>query len=127
MKQNSNIDVALLLIRVAIGAVFLAHGADKFSDMSSTVDFFASIHLSAFWAYLLSTVEVVGALAMLVGVLTNWAGIILATEMLFLTFLVQWTQGFAGGYEFDLALFLSAVAISLSGSGKYALKFVWKE
>ncbi|HVU06844.1 MAG TPA: DoxX family protein [Candidatus Paceibacterota bacterium] len=125
MKSN-NTDVALLLVRIALGLVFLAHGATKFMDMPGTLEFFSAMHLSPFWAYIVATVEAVGGLSMLLGVATGWSGILLAIVMLGSTFLVKISHGFIGGYEFDLTLFLSAIAISLAGPGKYTLTFALK-
>lgn len=127
MKDNKNIDLALLLIRVSLGLVFLAHGSSKFSDMDSAIAFFGGIDLSPFWAYLVATVEVVGALLMLVGTFTGWTGIVLAIDMLAAAFLAKASHGFLGGYEFELTLFLSALAISLAGPGSYKLKYVLRE
>ncbi|HVT75013.1 MAG TPA: DoxX family protein [Candidatus Paceibacterota bacterium] len=125
MKAN-NTDTALLLVRIALGLVFLAHGATKFMDMPGTLQFFTAMHLSALWAYLVATIETLGGLAMLLGIATGWAGILLAVVMLGSTFLVKMSHGFIGGYEFDLTLFLSAIAISLAGPGKYTLRFALK-
>ncbi len=126
MKNSNNIDVALLLVRVGLALVFLAHGFDKWSNMDGTVMFFSSLHLSAFWAYLIATVEVAGGVAMLLGVFTGWAGVALAATMVGAIGVVKLTKGFVGGYEFDLMLFLSALAISLAGAGKYTLGYLRK-
>jgi uncharacterized membrane protein YphA (DoxX/SURF4 family) len=124
MKSN-NSDIALLLIRVGLGAVFMAHGYAKVSDMHNTVAFFSTMGLSAFWAYLVAYVEVLGGAAMLIGIATGWAGILLAIVMIGSTILVKSSKGFLGGYEFDLMLFLAALSIAFSGPGKYKLDRLW--
>lgn len=126
MKSHSNIDVALLLVRVSLAAVFITHGWAKVSEMDATVGFFSSLGLSAVWAYLIAWIELLGGAAMLLGVLTGWAGILLAATMVGAIGLVKLKMGFLGGYEFDLVLFLSAIAIALSGPGKYTAKRIIK-
>jgi len=122
MKSNS--DIALLLIRIGLGAVFIAHGLSKISNMNDTpgtISFFASVGLPVFFAYLVAYVELLGGLSMVLGIFTGWAGIALAIIMVVAIGLVKISKGFVGGYEFELVLFLSSLAISLAGPGSYAL------
>ncbi len=124
--MRNNTDIALLLIRVGLGLVFVAHGWDKFSNMGDTVAFFSHIGMSAFWAYLIASVEVVGGAAIFFGIWSGWAGIALAATMVGAIGLVKLSKGFLGGYEFDLMLFLSAIALSLSGPGAYTVKRIFR-
>ncbi len=126
MKLHNNTDTALLLVRVGLALVFMAHGWDKISTMSDTIAFFSSIGLSSIFAYLVAYIEFLGGIAMLLGVFTGWAGILLAITMLGAIGKVKLNLGFIGGYEFDLMLFLAAIAISLSGAGKYTVLRLWK-
>ncbi|HEY9480625.1 MAG TPA: DoxX family protein [Candidatus Paceibacterota bacterium] len=124
--MRNTTDTALLLVRVGLALVFLAHGSDKLTNMADTVAFFGTLGLSAFWAYLIASVEIIGGVAMLLGVWTGWAGVALAATMVGSIGLVKLSHGFIGGYEFDLMLFLSAIAISLSGPGAYTFKRIFK-
>lgn len=119
--MKSNTDLALLLIRVGLALVFIAHGWDKLSGIEDVISYFATLELSAFWAYLVAYVELVGGILMLLGVFTGWAGIFLAATMVSAIGIVKLTKGFVGGYEFDLMLFLAAIAVSLAGSGRYTV------
>ncbi len=125
--MKSNIDIALLLVRVGIGAIFVAHGWDKISDMPGTIAFFTSLHLPVFVAYLVAYVELLGGISMLIGVCSGWAGVLLAANMIGAMGLVKLSRGFLGGYEFELLIFLSVIAISLAGPGSYTLKGVWRK
>ncbi len=127
MKSHNNTDTALLLIRVGLALVFMAHGWAKVSGMEDTITFFASLQLPAIFAYIVAYVEVLGGVAMLLGVFTGWAGILLAITMLGAIGKVKIGMGFVGGYEFDLMLFLAAIAISLSGPGKYGIRQLLKK
>lgn len=119
--MKSNIDLALLLIRVGLALVFIAHGWEKINTMEDVVSYFATLKLSAFWAYLVAYVELIGGISMLLGIFTGWAGVLLAANMVGAIAIVKLTQGFIGGYEFDLMLFLAAIAISLAGPGHYTV------
>lgn len=123
--KHLNIDIALLLIRVGLSAVFLVHGWNKLSDMDSTIAFFSSLHLSASWAYLAALLETLGGLALLIGLFTEWASVLLAAMMLSTIALFKLSKGFLDGYELDLMLFLASIAIALAGPGKYALSRLW--
>lgn len=125
--MKSNIDIALLLVRVGLALVFIAHGWDKLSNMEGTVAFFSSIGLSSVWAYVIAYVELIGGIAMLLGVFTGWAGVLLAATMVGAIGIVKISKGFIGGYEFDLVLFLSAIAVSLAGPGIYTVKRLWRK
>jgi putative oxidoreductase len=116
----------MLLVRVGLALVFIAHGWAKLSDMEGTVAFFASIGLASFFAYAVAIVELVGGIAMLVGLYTGVAGILLAVTMLGAIGLVKLGAGFLGGYEFDILLFLSAIAVALGGPGKYTAQYFMK-
>lgn len=126
MKSHAHVDLALLLVRVGLGLVFMAHGWDKASSMEGTIHAFSSIGLPAIVAYVVTYVELLGGFAMFIGLFTGWAGILLALTMLGAIGKVKLSLGFIGGFEFDLMLFLAAIAISLSGPGKYSTRFFEK-
>lgn len=125
--MKSTTDLALLLIRVGLALVFLAHGWDKISSMPDTITLFTSIGFSATWAYVVAYTELIGGFLMLIGFGTGWAGVALATTMVGSIALVKLSKGFVGGYEFDLMLFLSAISISLAGAGDYTLKYLFRK
>ena len=125
--MKSTADLALLLIRVGLALVFMAHGWDKIANMSDTIGFFASLDLSPAWAYIVAYVELIGGLLMLLGIGTGWAGVALAATMVGAIVTVKLGKGFLGGYEFDLMLFLSAISISLAGAGAYTVKYLFRK
>lgn len=117
-----NLDLGLFLVRLSLAAVFLQAGIAKLSNIGGTTAFFASIGLGAFFVYLVALVETLGGLALLLGVWTRYAGILLAIDMFFAILLVKGALGFAGaGYRFELTLLLAALAVAFSGSGKYSV------
>lgn len=117
MKNNQ--DLGLLLLRVALGAVFIAHGWAKWQDMPGTIQFFSNLGLSAMWAYVVATIELLGGLAILLGIWHRLAGYLLAAVMVGAIITVKGSKGFLGGYEFDLTLLLVALATAMMPPGKY--------
>ena len=121
LEKFRNPDLGLLLIRLGLAAVFIVHGWAKLQNIEGTAGFFSSLGLGMFWVYLVAYVELLGGLAMLTGFLARKAGLLLAIDMFFAIYLVSWSRGFSGGYEFELLLLLTSLAIFLSGPGKYSL------
>ena len=70
--------VGLLIIRLAAGLIFLVHGISKLSDMESTMMFFGSMGLGAFFAWLVAIVETLGGAMLVLGIFTRKAAAMLA-------------------------------------------------
>ncbi|MDP1625243.1 MAG: DoxX family protein [bacterium] len=131
MKTYASSDAALLLVRIGLGLIFIAHGWAKLADIEGTTAFFATIGLGVSLVWLVAIVELVAGLAMLSGLFTGIAGILIALTMVGAIITVKAQSGliggFLGGYEFDLMLFLSALAIAMAGPGKYTIKYLWNK
>lgn len=121
------LDLALAILRVGIGAIFVAHGAQKLFafGISGVTGSFAQmgVPLPAITAPLVAILEFFGGLALILGVLTRLAALGFAIEMLGAIFIVHIRNGFflPRGAEFALALFVSAVALALAGAGAYSI------
>ncbi len=120
---------AALLLRVSLGVMFLAHGLllKVFTfTVPGTVGFFQSIGYPATFAYLVIFGEIAGGLALLLGVWTRTASLLLLPVMIGAT--LQHTgngwlfnnQG--GGWEFPVFWTITLVVQALLGSGAYALR-----
>lgn len=121
-----------MVLRVALGAIFIVHGWDKFGDVSAVEGFLASLSVPAagLLAWVVTLVELLGGIALVLGVMTHWAGKLLAVNMLFALILVHFKNGFlvsAGGYEFVLILLAASLSIAISGPGKHSLDANWKK
>lgn len=126
-----SISAALLVLRVVIGAVFIAHGAQKlfFYGFAGTSGSFAQmgVPLPDLAGPLVGLIEFVGGIALVLGIATRIAAVLLAIDMIVAVFLVHLPFGiFAadGGYELPLALIGGAVAVILAGAGRYSLDAV---
>jgi putative oxidoreductase len=122
----------LLLLRLVVGLLFAAHGAQKAfgwfggPGMAGATGFVGSLGFRnpTIWAYQLMLAELLGGLALAVGFLTPLAALALVIDMIVAIALVKWQNGFFagnGGYEFELVLLAVPVALVATGPGKYSL------
>jgi putative oxidoreductase len=77
-------DRALLLLRVAAGGVFVAFGAGKFVNHGSELASFKTYGLPAPEAFVIviGVIELIGGLLLIAGVLTRFAALVLAGDMI---------------------------------------------
>ncbi|HSD32319.1 MAG TPA: DoxX family protein [Gemmatimonadales bacterium] len=120
--MNTFSSYAALLLRLAVGGVFLRHGIMKVEGGIPALAGF--LHGLGFpfanvWAVVLMVVETVGAGCVLLGVLTRAWAVCLAVEMIVAILRVQ----IPGGHNFELEALLLAGAASLValGDGPIAL------
>lgn len=119
--------LALTVLRVAIGIIFVAHGYQKFFEytLPGTTAAFTKmgVPLAQLVASAVATIELLGGLALLLGFGTRVAASLLALTMLGALVLVHAKAGFfnPGGIEFPLALLAASVALALAGPGAYSL------
>ena len=107
----------LLLIRLAAGLVFLTHGLMKVQNIDQTVMMLGHMGIIAPLAYFISWLEVIGGIALILGVATRFFGFLFGVEMLVATLLV----GFGRGVGLEMVLALISFGIALAGSGKYSV------
>jgi putative oxidoreductase len=123
----SRIDSALLILRIVSALVFFYHGsAILFGAFGGPGPqrFAGFLHAPVLIGYLVGLAQFLGALAMLTGVFIRLGAASIAVVMLGAIFLVHWKHGFdvsKGGIEFALTQLLIAVALLLTGAGKYSL------
>jgi putative oxidoreductase len=122
-----NLDLALLLLRVVLGVVMLAHGVPKLLHFGGVAQGFAGMGVPAptLAAAFATLVEVGGGLLLLLGVATDIFGLLFAIDMLGAIIFVHAAKGFSagnGGWEFPLVLIAIALALALAGPGRYAVR-----
>ena len=129
MKKFCNPDVGILLLRVVVGMVFVAHGWQKFQNISGVGSFFASqgFPMPQLLAYLVAFVEFAGGIAVILGAFTWLAGMLLAFIMIVAIFAVKGLDKFVGGYEFELVLLGASLAIAKIHPGKYSVMRAMKK
>jgi uncharacterized membrane protein YphA (DoxX/SURF4 family) len=120
-------DAGLLSVRLGLAAVFIVHGAMKLADVTTTMAMFEKMSLPSWLGVIVGIVELLGGVAMLLGVYVRHAGYALAAIMVGAILAVKWKSGFAGGWEFDFVLLAAAVGIAWTGAGEHAVKLPEKK
>lgn len=123
---------AILIGRIILGVVFIAHGWQKFSvnGMEATAQGFESMGIPAptLSAYFAVAAEILGGAAFIVGALLPLAGLALSVVMFGAMYFVHLDGGFYsrdGGYEYVLTLAVLALAFGFSGGGAWAVDSLW--
>jgi len=117
-----------LLLRVSLGVMFIAHSVYlKFFvfTLAGTAQFFGSLGLPEFLAYVVFAAEAVGGLALILGVRVRLVSVALIPILLGAVWVHSgngWVfSAKGGGWEYPLFLIVASVAQALVGSGAYAL------
>jgi putative oxidoreductase len=118
-------DLALLLLRLMVGALFMTSG---WSHAKDPVARGQSIGLSPAFTRALGVAELAGGLGVALGVLTQLAalGLILVMFGAIQKKIFVWRTGFWGkhgtdGWHYDLMLVLMCLVVATSGGGRYVL------
>lgn len=129
---STDAGLAPLAVRIPVGIIFLAHGAQKLFGwfggygLAGTGQWMDSIglHPGTLLALLAGGAEFFGGLALLLGLLVRPASAVLAFTMLVAIFSVHLGKGLFltnGGFEYALALLAVVVALFISGAGRLSL------
>ncbi|HYT00192.1 MAG TPA: DoxX family protein [Thermoplasmata archaeon] len=118
-------DLAALVGRVALGALFLTHGWPKLKDVKKPIAWVTGTGWpgGAAFAILFTLLEFFGAIALIIGLLTQIVAVLFVLEMLATTIFVKTKMKgkFRGGYELDLAFAAFALVVALLGPGAWSL------
>lgn len=119
-------DVACLFPRAANAAVFIAHGlagltggADRFSRALASLDPPAA----GTWVFVAALAELLTGLFVAIGLFTRWSALVQAIlSGISLYVLASGSAAFKGGWEFDLAIFMTSLAILFLGPGRPSIE-----
>ncbi|OQW54125.1 MAG: hypothetical protein A4S14_01410 [Proteobacteria bacterium SG_bin9] len=128
MTQHQLTEIASFLLRVALGAMFLAHSVLlKFYvyTLPGTAKFFEGIGLPGWGAYAVFVAEAIGGVLLVLGIKARWVALALAPILAGATW-SHWSNGWVfsganGGWEYPLYLTLLAIVQFILGDGAYAL------
>jgi putative oxidoreductase len=127
-------ELGALILRVTLGVIFFIHGLVKFQDgIENTVGWFTSIGLPGFMAYAVAGIELVGGLALIIGLGTRIVSALIAVIMIGATLKVKLSLGLLGngqmaGYELDLAFLAMAIYLAINGSKLLSIgQFIYKK
>lgn len=135
---QSNAGLGALILRVPVGVILAAHGAQKLFGwfggygLQGTGEWMASIGLAPglLMAGLAGSAEFFGGLALVLGVLTRPAAFVSAFTMLVALFAVHIGNGLFmsnNGYEYALTLLAATLALSVQGAGRLSVDNVLYE
>jgi uncharacterized membrane protein YphA (DoxX/SURF4 family) len=100
----------LLLIRLALGVSFIAHGIAKLSDVAGTAEM---LQMSVSLTVVLSILELLAGIGILVNRYAKYAAYTIAIIMIGAIFTVKLKMGYLGGYELDIAYIAMALTIAM--------------
>ncbi len=129
MIDQKTAPYAALVLRLTTGALFLVHGLTKLFVFTpaGTAGFFGSLGLPEWLGPLTMVVEILGGIALILGVGTRVVSAILVPILLGAAFTAHWANGFGfsnagGGWEYPVMWAFVQASLVLLGDGAYALK-----
>jgi len=114
-------DLALFLVRFAVGASFISHGIMHLGDFGTTISLFSILGLSPLWAQIVTILEIICGVFFVAGVFVEWVAIILTMIMLVAVILISIIKGDSSFFELNLILLFCSLAIAFGGSGGYSI------
>ena len=117
-------DLALLILRIALGVIFIYHGFPKLKNAKGVAQ---AMGMSTAFVLLIGLMETLGGIGALLGIFTQVAGILIGLVMLgaLKLKLFKWKVPFSAhdkmGWEFDLILLAVALALLFLGAGAYSV------
>ncbi len=129
-----SVDLALVVVRAALAWIFFVYGAQKLfgwfngAGIHQTSLFMADtagLHPGGFFAVLGGVIELGGAIAVALGLVTRLAGLALFGDMVMAMITVTWAEGLhqatPPGYELNVALAALGLVVALLGAGRYSV------
>jgi putative oxidoreductase len=120
---------AALVLRLALGLMFIAHGLLKLwvFTPAGAAGYFESLGLPGLLAYVTMAAELGGGLALLLGIASRWVALALIPLLVGTVILVHGANGWlfanpGGGWEYPVFLIAAAAVQALLGDGAYALR-----
>jgi len=123
-QDRTAVDLSLLIIRLAVGIIMAAHGAQKLFGMFDGPGLAATVEKMGQIGYLVGIGECLGGIGLVVGFLTRFSAAANIVIMIGAIAMVHGKNGFfmsAGGFEYNLALIGLLAPILISGPGKWAI------
>ncbi len=136
-EMSDPINVALLLLRVILGVVFLAHGIKHAMGREKTTAWFAGLgfKMPGMQWMTITAFEIGAGLFAILGLLTGFVGLVFIA-MMFVAYWVNhrkagfWITAFmkegtdVEGYEYVLTLAVASAAMAIAGPGEYSLDWL---
>ena len=120
-------EIGATILRVFLGITFFVHGLAKFQGgIANTVEFFEGLGFPGFSAYVVALIELIGGIALILGIGTRIVSILFVLILAVATIKVKLAAGFLGngqmaGYELDLALLVISLYLAAINKSFLAL------
>jgi putative oxidoreductase len=131
LRSSQWTDRGLLLMRIALGLVFVMHGGQKLFVFghAGVASGMAALGLPfpGLSAALIMAVELGGGVALLAGAFTRVAAFLIAGAMAVATVSAHLANGFfmPSGFEYTLTLMLTSLGVLMTGPGAYSVDSAW--
>lgn len=129
MTHSNNAAYAALVLRVALGTMFIAHALLKVLVFTpeGTVGFFASLGVPGWFAYPVMFAELAGGMMLVAGIQTRVVSLALVPVLLGSIVLVHGSNGWLytnehGGWEYSAFLIAASLSLALLGDGAYSAR-----
>jgi len=127
--------IAATLVRIVVGIMFLMHVSGKFKigagAVAANIMAKNGLEPAMAFAYAAIALELIGGVALIVGLFTRFFAAALAIEMLIALLAVHLPRGYAvggGGYEYVLLIGVVCFTIAMRGGGPYSVdRLIGKE
>lgn len=117
-------DVSILFLRLVLGLIFIAHGWPKIKSLKTNAQNFSAMGFKpgVFWGTIVALLEFFGGIALVLGLYVQLAAFLFAGEFLVVNvWKILKRQGFVGGFEFELLIFVAVLALLTLGAGAISL------
>ena len=129
-RDRSAVDWALLVARIVVGAIFMAHGAQKLFGAFGGPGLSAIVQMMGPLGYLVTVGEFFGGLGLIFGFLSRFSAASIIIIMLGaigmahgrVGFFMNWAGNQAGeGFEYHLLAIGALLPIVIAGPGRFAV------
>ena len=121
--------VALLVLRLGLGLIFIYHGYPKlFTHSRDSVEGFIHMGFPGYFSYVAGVVEFFGGVLLAAGLFTRPAALLLTAEMAVAIWKVHLPQGSVltvQNYQFPLACGVGAFTLAALGAGIFSLDAIF--
>ena len=120
--------LALLVLRLVIGTIMIAHGYSKVFGFSHVHDMVQHLGFPGWTAYLLAGTEFFGGILIIAGLFTRFVAVAMLIDMSVAIWKIHWHNGLKGpgGVEFPLSVAAIAFALIFFGAGPIAIDAIRK-
>ena len=132
MTRDNALNFSMFILRMILGVIFMAHGAQKLFGMFGGIGIDGTTKmveglgfpypdvLAIVWA----CVEFVGGIFLILGITSRWTASAIVVLMLISTFKINMAYGFFiqnGGIEYNLLVIGSCIPLVLIGGGSWSV------